>query len=250
MSNREPSEQDIFRAALGPEKQCLSIEELEQYASEPAMASADRAGHVKSCAYCQTELELLQTFQAGETGAASKEVQRITERLQQRSNASPAERVQPPPPWWRTILFPPRLVQASLAMAVVLVVAGIVLQFRTNHNRPSLNEPIQTGQEVFRSGSFAVLSPVGDLQERPGAIRWEKVAKAAHYRVRVIEVDQSEVWKAETTEDHMDLPSSIRVRILPAKTLFCEVSAFDSSGNKIGETGLVRFRLLQNVDRH
>jgi hypothetical protein len=249
MSNREPSERDIFRAALGPEKQCLSIEELEQYASEPAMASADRAGHVKSCAYCQTELELLQTFQAGETGAASKEVQRITERLQQRSNASLAERVQPPPPWWRTILFPPRLVQASLAMALVLVVAGIVLQFRSTH-RPSLNETSQTSQEVFRTGSFAVLGPVGDLQERPGEIRWEKVPQAARYRLRVLEVDQSEVWTAETTDDHIDLPSSVRAKIVPAKTLFCEVSAFDSSGKKIGETGLVRFRLVQKVDRH
>jgi hypothetical protein len=250
MSNREPSEQDVFRAALGPGKQCLSIEELEQYVSEPAMASADRAGHIKSCAYCQTELELLQTFQAGEAGAASAEVQRITEQLRQKSNVISGQSVRPPSPWWKTMLAPPRLVQASLAMAALLVVAGIVLQFRPIHNRSSLNETNQTGQEVFRSGSFAVLSPVGNLQERPGEVRWEKVPKAAHYRVRVLEVDQSEVWKAETTDDHMDLPSSIRVRILPAKTLFCEVSAFDSSGNKIGETGLVRFRLVQNVDRH
>lgn len=250
MSNRKTSEQEIFRAALGPEKQCLSIEELEQYASEPALASADRAGHVKSCAYCQTELELLQTFQAGETGAASKEVQRITERLRQRPIASVGERVQPSSPWWRTLLASPRLVQASLAMAAILVVAGVVLQFRTNHNRPLPNETNPTGQEIFRSGGFAVLTPVGDLQEPPGEVRWEKVPKAAHYRVRVLEVDQNEVWKAETTDDHMELPSSIRVRILPAKTLFCEVSAFDSSGNKISQTGLVRFRLVQNVDRH
>jgi hypothetical protein len=248
MSNRG-AEQDIFRAALGPGKQCLSIEELQQLVSRPATASAERAGHVKSCAYCQTELQLLQTFQAGDADSASEEVQRVTEQLRQRSSAFREQRPGPPVPWWRAMLAVPRLAQASLAMAMILVVAGIVLQFHSTH-RPSLNETNQTGQEVFRSGSFALLGPVGDLQERPGEIRWERVPQAARYRLRVLEVDQSEVWTAETTDDHIDLPSSVRAKIVPAKTLFCEVNAFDFSGNKIGETGLVRFRLVQNVDRH
>jgi hypothetical protein len=241
-------EQDIFRAALGPGKQCLSIEELQQLVSGPATASIEQAGHLKDCGYCRTELQLLQTFEAGETDS-SEEVQRVTEQLRQRSSAFREQRLAPPVPWWRAMLAMPRLAQASLAMAMILVVAGIVLQFRSTH-RPSLNETNQTGQEVFRSGSFAVLGPVGDLQERPGEIRWEGAPQAARYRLRVLEVDQSEVWTAETTDDHIDLPSSVRAKIVPAKTLFCEVSAFDSSGKKIGETGLVRFRLVQNVDRH
>jgi hypothetical protein len=247
MSTRGPSEHDIFRAALGPGKQCLSVEELEQLVSEPAMASGDRAAHVKSCPYCQTELQLLQSFEAGEADAANAEVQRVTEQLRQRSTAILGQPLPTPASWWRVILSPPRLAQASLAMAAILVVAGIVLQFRSTH-RPSLNETSQSGPEVLRSGGFSVLSPVGDLQERPGEIRWEKVPQAVLYRVRVLEVDHSEVWEAETPDDHIDLPSSIRTRIVPAKTLFCEVSAFDSSGNKIGETGLVRFRLVHSVD--
>jgi hypothetical protein len=238
----------MLRAALGPSPQCLSVEELQQLASDSAAASADRAAHVKSCAYCQTELQLLQTFEAGGEDV-SEEVRRVTEQVRQRTKPIVAQPVSSQVPWWRAIFATPRLAQASLAMAAVLVVAGVVLQFRSTHRTP-LNETSPSGQEVFRSGGFSVLTPVGDLQERPQEIRWERVPQAARYRIRVLEVDQSEVWKAETTDDHIDLPSSVHERIVPAKTLFCEVSAFDSSGNKIGETGLVRFRLIHSVDRH
>jgi len=139
------------------------------------------------------------------------------------------------------------MAQASFAMAAVLVAAVVVIQFRPTKDRP-LPDTTQTGQEILRSGGFALLSPVGDLQAQPGEIRWEKVPNAANYLVRVLEVDGNEMWKAETAENHIDLPSAIRSRIVPAKTLLCEVSALDASGKKIGETGQVRFRLLQHSD--
>jgi hypothetical protein len=36
---------------------------------------------------------------------------------------------------------------------------------------------------------------------------------------------------------------------VPAKTLFFEVTAFDSAGNRVGETGLARFRFLPKSAR-
>ena len=50
-------------------------------------------------------------------------------------------------------------------------------------------------RRTLRSGNFAVLSPVGDVQERPAEIRWERVQSVASYQVRLLEVDRSEVWK-------------------------------------------------------
>jgi len=61
----------------------------------------------------------------------------------------------------------------------------------------------------------------------------------------VLEVDHSELWNAKTTEDHIELPAALRDRIVPAKTLFVEITAFDSSGRQVGATGPVRFRLAQ-----
>lgn len=248
MSNNWPNEQDAFRAALGPGTDCPPIEDLERLTSEQPPAP-NVAKHLESCSYCQTELQMLHAFQAGEAGHASKEVERVTELLQARAKkvVRQASVAQAPAPWWRTVFSARRMAQASFAMAAVLVATVVVIQFRPTKDRP-LPDTTQSGPEILRSGSFAVQSPVGDLQERPGEIRWESVPKAANYRVRVLEVDHSEMWKAETKENQIALPSAVRSRIVPAKTLFCEVSALDASGNKIGETGLVRFRLLQNSD--
>lgn len=252
MSNNGLSEQDAFRAALGPGKDCPPIEELERLTSGPQPAAANVTRHLESCPYCRTELQMLHEFQRGETGQASNEVERLAELLRARSKKILRQpgliQAQVPAPRWKTAFTARRLTQVSLAMAAILVAAGIVLQFRPTHDRPSLNEPTQSGQEVVRSGRFAVLSPAGDLQAQPGEIRWEKVPRATSYRVRILEVDRSEMWKAETTEDHIALPPAVGSRIVPAKTLFCEVSALDSAGGKIGETGLVRFRLLQKSD--
>jgi hypothetical protein len=185
----------------------------------------------------------LQAFQAGDADLANPEVRRAAERLLERSNVIVPGSAPRPAPAWRKIFAIPRFAQASLAAAAVLAVVGIVLQFRTTIDRPSPSKTNQTGHEVLRSGSFAVLSPMGDVPEAPAKIRWEQVPGAGRYQVRVLEVDSNEMWKVETTQDQVDVPASIRSRIAPAKTLYCEVTAFDSSGNKIGETGLVRFRL-------
>ena len=108
----------------------------------------------------------------------------------------------------------------------------------------------QTGQEVLRSGSFALLSPAGDLQERPKEIVWEKVPQASSYQIHLLAVDGSEVWKATTADTRMELPASVREQIVPAKTLLAEITAFDSSGAQVGATGQVRFRLLPGVPGH
>lgn len=248
MPNNWPTERDAFRTALGPGTDCPPIEDLERLTSEQPPAP-NVAKHLESCSYCRTELQMLHAFQAAEASSASREVERVKELLQARAKEIVRQAcvTQTPASWSRTAFSARRLAQASFAMAAILVAAVVVIQFRPIKDRP-LPDTTQTGQEVLRSGGFAVLSPVGDLQTQPGEIRWEKVPNAANYRVRVLEVDGSELWKAETAADHIDLPPAIRSRIVPAKTLLCEVSAFDASVKKIGETGQVRFRLLQHSD--
>ena len=245
MLNQKPSEPDLFRAALEPGPDCPPIEELETLVSG-AVTQSELSAHLRSCPYCQTELHLLRTFESEEAGQAGSEARKVAVLLKKRSNeiirqSRPAEtRV----PWWKGVLTIPRLAQASLAMALVLVVAGVVIHFQSTQQPTSIAQN-GTNPEVFRSGQFGVISPTGDLRARPEEVRWEKVSAAVRYQVRLLEVDGNELWKADTVADHIDLPSSIRARIVPAKTLFCEITAFDSSGGKVGDTGQVRFRLLQ-----
>lgn len=256
MPGSTPSEHEALRAAFGPGKDCPPIEKLGLLTEGSAPAEISLAQHVESCTYCQTELHLLRTFQA-QPMLDNEDVRQVVQRLQAKPLPGTTIAVRERPrftganePWWRAVLNSPRLVSASFAMAaLLLVVAAGVIYFR-HSGRPVLEATNRGNQEVFRSPGFAVLSPAGDIQETPHEIRWEPVPQAAKYQVRLLEVDRSEVWKAETSQDRIELPSATRGRIIPAKTLFCEVSAFNASGSKIGETGLVRFRLLQKAGNH
>jgi hypothetical protein len=223
---------------------------LEGLLGGTAAAQPELEQHLKSCAHCQTEFELLKTFYEG-AATDSEDVRAVTAELRRRSkeifrpqpDGSPRER------WWRRLLSLPWLAPSALGAAAVLLVAAVVVQYRDASPQPVVNETNPSGREVFRSANFALIGPTGDVSERPSEIRWETVQSATKYQVGLTEVDGAEVWKAETLENHAELPTSVQDRIVPAKTLFCEVTAFDSSGAKVGETGAVRFRWLRSADR-
>ena len=63
------------------------------------------------------------------------------------------------------------------------------------------------------------------------------------YRVKVTEVDGNELWSAETTAPRVDLPAAVQARILPGKTLYWEVAAFDSAGANIAVSERQSFRV-------
>jgi hypothetical protein len=99
----------------------------------------------------------------------------------------------------------------------------------------------------MRSHQVTVIAPMGDVLKVPAQVQWQAVSGAAKYEVRLLEVDRTELWKAETAYSHIDLPPSVQSRIVPAKSLVLQVRAFDSAGQSVGESDMVRFRLLQNV---
>jgi hypothetical protein len=243
------TEADILAAALGRTEECPSLEALARLRDNES-ASPESARHLESCAYCRTELHLLQAFEAG-AAEDSDELREVTRRLHSMRLPAASVALAATPRaakirrrWWDLgFAFRP-LALGSAAAAVLLLAAATFLYLRQD-GHPRLMAGNGDGPAVFRSFGFAVLAPVGDLQAQPSEIRWESVAAAARYRVRLLEVDQFEAWKAETSQNRIELPPDIRARIVPAKTLFCEVTAFDSSGNEIGETGLARFRLQQ-----
>jgi hypothetical protein len=253
MAYRQLREREDLRAALGPTQDCPQLEDLQSFAAGEVPPATALAGHIHSCQYCQTELHLLQTFLQGQAEPASqnakeaKDANKVAELLRLRSGeiirrAVPTEeRI----PWWKAAFTARRLAQVSLAAAAILLVAAGVVYFRSGTSQPQLQAANDTGSEVLRSGGFAVLNPVGDLESGPKEIRWEPIANATRYRAILVEVDRSEMWKGETAANYIELPAAIQARIVPAKTLFSEVIAYDSSGNKVGDTGLIRFRVLQ-----
>lgn len=247
MSSRPTTDRALLRAALARGNACFPIEQLEGLTGSPPATRYKLEQHVKSCAHCQTELELLETFYKG--GAVdSRDVRTMTATLRRRSKEIFRLQLDHTPRkhrWWRLLRNPWPL---ALGAAAIPLVAAVVVANRQASLQPVLNETRSSGREVFRSSSFALISPNGDVSLQPTEIRWEKVPSATKYQIRLSEVDGTEVWKAETPDDHVALPPFVLSRTVQARTFFCEVTAYDTSGGKVGETGSVRFRWLPNAN--
>jgi hypothetical protein len=248
MSNREPDD-ELLAAALAGARDCPPLEDLECLLTEGAPAPLKR--HVDGCSHCQTELQMLRSFISNEVAEHEKAaVDSIATRLRAGSTAIPAVRrgVEEHHSWWKRILAVRWLTPATAALALAMVVAGVTIELRRGR-QPSLDTAIG-GTEVLRSSAIAVLSPIGDLREKPAEIRWEAAPNAARYRVRIMEVDRTELWSQETTTPRIDLPASVENVIVPAKTLLIQIAAFEATGGKVAESETVRFRLLQNLYTH
>jgi hypothetical protein len=244
MPNEGPSEQHTLQAALRPGESCLPVEQLEKLVIEDS--APELVEHIRSCAYCMTQLQLLREFSAGTLKESETEAVRlITARLRERSGEifdRPKVPGEAPETWWKMFWRTPWLRPAALALAGVSIVVVLSLQMR--NGPPGIRAP-RPEEEVLRSNTISVLTPTGDIREVPNEIRWQAAPNAVRYQARLLEVDGTELWKAETASNGIELPSAIRVRVVPAKTLLCQVLAFDASGNQVAQTGMVRFRLLQ-----
>jgi hypothetical protein len=247
MPSENHSDRRILAQALAPGKDCPPIERFEACVEGGAIPP-DLAGHLESCAYCRTELELWRSFHTPPRDEAEAEAVRlIAERLQNPRMPLPMS----VEPWWRRILHTrwsglSWLGPAAVAAAALLIVVAVGIQWRHGVG-PHLYIPDQPEPEVLRSGSIKVISPSGDTRAIPDQVQWERVAGAAQYRVGVLEVDHTELWTATTPQTRLDLPASVKAKIVPAKTILVQVVAFDSTGRKLAESEFVRFRLLQTI---
>ncbi len=250
MLNDRQSERDLFRDALGPGPDCPPVQALERLlnAGTQAAPPAALAQHVEACAHCRTELDLLRSFQSAEVRPdEERAVREVTERLRSRSKEIFGGPVAPTrQPWWKTWLSPRSYRTATLAFAAAVGILAVGMQLR-HSGPPALGPVTGSGEEVLRSNAIAIVAPAGDLQKAPERIQWRAAAGAVKYVVRLLEVDRTEMWQAETVGNSIALPSGVQARIVPAKTILCQVRAFDASGRMVAESELVRFRLLQNV---
>jgi hypothetical protein len=243
---KSSAERRLFKAAFEPGNSCPPAAQLEQLLIEGSTPPAALAAHVESCAFCRTEVRLLREFEAGaprETETAA--VQLIATRLRERSNEIFQPNTAPvdvKEPWWRLFWRTPWFSPAALAAAAIVVVVAVGLQTRIS--QPVLHPP-GAEPEVLRSNAIVVTAPAGDVGQAPSEIRWQPAPGAATYKVRLLEVDGQELWNTETAEGAVQLPGAVRARIVPAKTLLWQVSAFDKTGHQVAISDTVRFRVLQ-----
>jgi hypothetical protein len=229
---------------------CPPLKDLEHLLQEGAPIALKR--HVEGCPHCRTELHMLRSFISNEIAEDERAaVNAITARLKARSTTgatNEAVATEPRQSWWKRAFEVRWLSPAAATLAVALVVAGVAIELRRG-KQPAID--IVTGTtEVLRSSAITILSPIGDLRQRPTEIRWEAAPNAVRYRVRIMEVDHAEVWSTDATSPRVGLPPTVEALIVPSKTLIVQVAAFGASGQKIAESETTRFRLLQKVYTH
>jgi hypothetical protein len=238
MQDRGQFERELFKSALQRTKDCPSVNELEGFLEA---ASPSIAIHVASCSFCAAEMELLKAFHSPEISASDEHAIRlITDRLSVPLPIPPKVRET----WWRRLSGGFRLRPAALALAGALVAIAVGLQLH-HAGAPAITGSNNNGAEVLRSQAFAILTPQGDITKAPDEVRWEAATSAARYEIRLLEVDHNELWKGSTTQTSISVPADVRVLMVPAKTLLWRVTAFNADGRKVGESEVIRFRVLQ-----
>src|SRR5882724_6856908 len=122
-----------------------------------------------------------------------------------------------------------------IAASLVVVAAGVYF-------RPDSN-PGNGGPVIYRSQRFSVVAPSGDVDRLPADFEWQVVPGAAKYQLRLLEVDRSEVWSAESTGWRVPIPPAVRLLMRPGRTFRWQVVARNAAGEKIASTNLQNFHI-------
>ncbi len=237
-----------WRAALASTDACLSVEDMSRLAggSLPSEEAARAATHLASCFRCGTELLLLKDFESGATHLdEAATVDWITARIQRRSREitrTTPDSVAGSRGAASGVGNRWRISTASLVFAAALVVIVAVLFLRTGRE-PMLPSDGASGPMVLRSTEVVLLAPAGDLEQDPAELRWQAAPRAVVYAIKLMEVDRTELWKAESTQTSISLPSAVRAKMVPGKTFLWQVTALDAAGKAVTASSIERFRI-------
>ena len=74
---------------------------------------------------------------------------------------------------------------------------------------------------MLRAGGIAEIAPLGDMAAVPAILRWQPVAGSAQYRIRLLDVEQAEVWTAMAVSTaELPIPAAAQALMPPRETLF------------------------------
>jgi len=245
-------DRDILKSELAPTPQCLSIDELGKLSAEQAGAHR----HVSVCARCQTELALLREFESdkpmpGEGAAVAWMSAQLERRLggikntTAETNRSRAASIQSS---WLARLFAIPGFPIAAPIAAAAIVAAALLWLRSPRE-PELQANLGSGPTVYRSTEVQTIAPIGNLQKTPDAMQWKAVERAASYKILLSEVDQTEVWTAQTSDTSLTIPRAVVAKMKVGKPFLWKVSALDTNGQVLATSQPQRFVIVPDQTR-
>jgi hypothetical protein len=196
--------------------------------------------HAAGCTHCTAELAMMREFLAPQ-GGAGEEARAVEKAVAaQRAQIVGAARRPEKGGWWAGVATAWRLPRLVYAGAALLAMVSVGLYWQAE--RGAELGPLETSG-VVRSLRVTGVEPAGDLEEKPVEIRWDALAGAARYRVRLLAVDGEELWRGETKETRLTVPPEAGVHMTFTRTLLWEIEALGEGGKEIAESGGIRFRL-------
>jgi hypothetical protein len=150
------------------------------------------------------------------------------------------QRLEAPVSWLARIfgLSGMRWVLPATAVAAIAIASAILLR---PAKAPELQANAARQSAVYRSQEVQLVSPIGDAEQVPLELRWQTFAGAATYRIVVMEVDHSALWTSETKESSVELPASLRAKMLPDKPILWQVTALDAQARVLGTSQVQKF---------
>jgi hypothetical protein len=241
------SDRDVLKSTLSTTSECLAPEQLE------GLLDGKRSHpHLAECPRCQAELAMLKSFEFGaplpDEGAAvawigshlDRQLEAIKNPPRGRLLRPATQRLEAPVSWLARIfgLGGMRWVLPATAVAAIAIASAILLR---PAKAPELQANAARQSAVYRSQEVQLVSPIGDEDQVPRELRWQTFAGAATYRIVVMEVDHSALWTSETKESSVELPVSLRAKMLPGKPILWQVTALDAQARVVGTSQIQRF---------
>lgn len=241
------TDQDILKSTLAATPECLKPEQL-----EALLDGRQSNPHLAACPRCQAELAMLKTFESGsplaDEGAAvawisshlDRQLEAIKNPGKTRAVRSGVQSFEQQGPWLARILgagaWRWAVPAAGLAVAAIMVALLV-----GREKEPDLQAHLGNSPVVYRSQEVQVVSPVGDVQQVPQTLQWQAFPETGIYRVEVMEIDKTVLWSTETHETSVEIPASLRAKMLPGKPILWQVTALDATGRVLGTSQVQRF---------
>lgn len=202
--------------------------------------------HASRCPACAAERDLARLFEAAPEGAdvRPEDLSFVVSRLEEASPVRPAQPKVVPFPGPRREAAPPVPARSRawvrFAAAAVLVLAAGLGYRAFQVPEPALPTP-EVG-EVVRGGEVEAVSPVGEVAEMPGELRWVPREGAVSYRVRLTAVDGAVLWEGTALAPPVRLPAEVAGGLHRAVVYTWTVEALGPAGERLASSGPVSFK--------
>lgn len=131
----------------------------------------------------------------------------------------------------------PRRSRTILGVAAAVAAAGLFVL--VTDRPPAMPEP-EVG--IARGNTIELLDPVGALSDRPTQLVWSEVPGTTRYRVTLSTVDDTTIWRSETTDTSIELPKRVVGQLHAAVSYFWQIEGLAENFSAIGRSRLVAFR--------